>query len=146
MSYNQAVSQVVDGKFNYSSAVVVLPATGTTTISSSQSGTIFSLPQATANTIINLPAVAAGLNFKFVVAATADGAHTQTITATAGTPIIGLLLGLTAGFNTAKAAAISLVLSATAANVKVGDYAQLTCDGTNWSVQAFSSETACGWS
>ncbi len=132
---------------HFTPLVVAGSATVDTTLTAAQSGSIVTMPQATAAGVeYFLPAVAAGLNFKFLVTATSDGANTRVISATGGTPIIGLLLGLTAGFNTAKAAALSLTLSATANNVKVGDYAQFTCDGTNWSVQAFSSGTACGWS
>ena len=128
------------------SPIVVLPAAANTTITQAQSGSVFYIPQATANNTISLPALLAGLNFKFIVQATADGTHTNTIAATAAIcsgNITSVAAGLTATLITTKT---NLILSATAANVKPGDYADFYCDGTNWWIRAYTAGTAAGWS
>lgn len=124
--------------------ISALPAGANTTLTAAQSGSIFTIPTQTgqANTV-TLPAVQAGLNFTFITSAT-NTTFTLTISAVSGTPIVGILIGVAA--TVAKTAALSLVLSATTANVKVGDKAVFQSDGTNWYVVATSAGAASGWS
>lgn len=134
---------ILVGKRKY----VALPSTGTTNISASQSGSIFTMQQATANTTINLPSPASGLYYKFLVIATSDGSHTQAITAT-GAILKGSIIG-PGGADTDNlllTGSTVLTLSATAVNVKAGDFLELDSDGTSWFVNGRSSGTAVGWS
>jgi hypothetical protein len=127
--------------------VVALPATGTTNITASQSGCVFSLQQATGNTTINLPAPFLGAWYKFIVIATADGTHTQTISST-GANSNGLILSTPGGvLMTLQSSKTNWILSATAANVKASDWIEFySADGSTYNVFAVSGGTAVGWS
>jgi hypothetical protein len=80
-----------------------------------------------------LPAVAAGLYFKFVVAlGPTSGNHT--IVAASGTPIVGHVL--TTDVNSATDPSFSatgvLTITLVANKAVKGDSVELCCDGTNW--------------
>lgn len=137
-----AFNLVVDGSF-LQPASIDAPATGVLNLSVANSGATILLHQATANTTINLPPLTAGVNFKFQSLSTANGANTITIVAPAGS-LSGLLMG--AVTQTAFAANTNLIYSATAANTKAGDYADIFCDGVNYWVRAGNGGTALGWS
>jgi hypothetical protein len=145
LSFNTSTNQLVG---NGSRPVVTLPATGVTAVTAAQSGSLFNLVQATGNTTINLPAPFLGANFKFVVSATANGANTQAISSS-GANCSGFLIG-PASATTSLAnvsAKTTATLSATAANVKLGDYIEYnSVDGSTYAIQAYSSGTAVGWS
>lgn len=127
------------------SNVINLDATSARVLTAAESGSIVYFPQTTpASLTITLPAVAYGLNFRFVSTGSGDGAgHTRSIAGAANGLVNGIIIGASVAAATAKNA---LVYSATAANTKPGDYAIFTCDGTNWYCQAFSAGTAVGWS
>lgn len=147
MASTTASSQIwasnLNGYGQHPMPVVSLPAASNTTLTANQSGQVFLLPQATANNTITLPAVQVGLKFKFICSATANGSNTQTIASATAGQINGFIIGASV---VNKAAANSVVLSATAANVKAGDRVEFTSDGSVWFVEAFSSGTANGWS
>ncbi len=125
---------------------VALPATGTTGILATQSGSIFTMQQASGNCTINLPLPSTGLSFKFLVIATSNGSNTQAITATSAI-LFGNILG-PGGADTDVLlinASTTLTLSATANNVKSGDWLEFNSDNTNWYVTGVSAGSALGW-
>lgn len=135
-------SQVASPTMNLKAPIVTLPAAANTTITAAQSGTTFVLPQATASNTITLPAAAAGLRYEFVVGATADGSHTQTISSPSAN-INGQMYSIPgACVITAISAKTNIIVSATAANVKLGDRIVLISDGTNYYASIFSVGTA----
>jgi len=143
----------------------LLPATGTTNLTQADSGKRFGLVEATGSTTINLPAPFTGASFEFYVVGTwspantlttTDGTHTQVIQSTANTTgsmtnvtnIYGSMLSVpgTPAF-TLESAKQTITLSATAANVKVGDYVKLkSIDGLTYTMECYSQGAAAGWS
>lgn len=123
--------------------VVSLAATtAAQTISASQSGSLFVLPQCTVATTITLPAATAGFNCRVVLSAVPDGTHTVTFAGPA-THLSGAHIGVAAGLVATAAAGVSnLILGATAANCKIGDYIDFFSDGSLMYYRAFSSGTA----
>lgn len=125
---------------------VTLPATGTTTVTTAQSGTKFSFVQATADTTINMPNPFAGGYYEFWNSAAADGAHTQTIHFSAGFVNGSNLSNIVSTTTLANVSTKqNIILSATAVNTAKGDYVKLNSDGTNWYVEAVSTGTASAW-
>lgn len=128
---------------------VVLPTAANTTLTAAQSGSVFYLPQATANNVISLPAPAAGLNFQFILSNVADGTHKQTISSTAAN-VYGNLISLSTGTTNltlinSGTAFTSIDVSATAANTKKGDFIRYRSDGTSYFVEAISVGTLSAW-
>lgn len=126
--------------------IVTSTANGTTALTAGQSGSIVYISgSTTASASITLPAPTAGLNFKFVLTAVADGTHTTTIS-DGNSHLSGNLIGLAAGAVITKVSnATNLISSANAANAVVGDYADVFSDGSKWYVRAISGGTANGW-
>lgn len=123
-----------------------LPAAANTSLSALQSGKVFLMPTATANNVISLPAPVAGLNFKFIVQAAANGTNTQTIQAT-GAILDGSIVGTAATVViTAATNQTNLILSATAADSVPGSFADLYCDGSAWIYYAYSAGANECWS
>lgn len=119
--------------FIQSNAVITLLAPSATaqTMSVADSGKIIVIPAATANGVVNLPAVAPGLCYKFIMAATA--AFTVTLTPTANGLVNGSVLNnnAAAGEVVSKNAANTTNFTATAV---AGDWIEVVSDGTNWYV------------
>lgn len=121
------------------------PTTTPQSISSSQNG-IFLLPQATATLTINLPAPSAGNSFTVYLTGVPDGTNTVTFHST-GTNMSGHRCGVAAGIvATSFSGVTNIILGATAANAKVGDYVSFVSTGTTYLVEAWSSGTADAWS
>jgi len=124
---------------------VTLSAIANTTITTAQSGQVFFIPQQTVSNTITMPAAFAGGNYKFICTATADGTHTLTMsppTSICNGQTIGVVGGLVPVAFTTKA---SLILGATAANLKTGDWCTWDSDGTSWFITAYSSGIASAW-
>lgn len=122
-------------------AVETLPASGNRTLLQAESGKTLLLTTATANNVITLPAVAAGLKFTIRHIATGNNVNTWTITS----PVAGIIQGN--HYNGAAAGATilnrtNLIASATAANVNVGDYLTLFCTGGSWHAIIYSRVAA----
>ena len=101
------------------------------TLTDEESGTTFMLDTAAsgAAAAITLPAVAAGLNYKFVCK---EDTPSQVITIAAGSAIIDLIqkdAGGDAANSTAGTAVSNIVIGVTATQ---GDTVELFCDGTTW--------------
>lgn len=134
------------------SAATVLSSSLDTTLSASQSGQVFFLRQQTANNTITLPAIpsSGSLNFKFIVTATANGTNTCTISSATAGKMTGHIIGPTSDADIVTFAdKDSVILSATAANVKPGDYMECwSAGGTvdRWFCRCVSAGTAVGWS
>ena len=97
------------------------------TLSDKDSGAMVILPATTATSTITLPTAAAGLNYRLVMGAASNSAHTLTI---AGS-FIGL--GVDAGV-VMPLTGTDIVIAAS--DFKKGDYLNFVCDGTNWFVEA----------
>lgn len=112
------------------------------------SGTVYYLAQATANSTITLPAIAgsAGFNVKFISKSAGDGAgHTWAISAPTAV-LLGYHDGVAAGIvGTLFGASTHLTYSAVAANTNAGDWAEFISDGAHYYVRARSTGTADGW-
>lgn len=109
----------------------------TNVITAAESGSVFFL-NSTTEFASTLPAVAAGLRFKFVVAAAPSGAS-YTVAAASGTPIHGMVISKDLnGATDSGATAGTGVLTLTFVDSKAqkGDYAEFECDGTDWYVVA----------
>ena len=99
-----------------------------TTLTSAESGLVFTIPAAAAGAAITLPSVAKGLKYKFVV----GGAFATTDwTIVAATDVIfGGAIVNSVNIPAATENTISLVASAET----IGDWVEIVCDGTNWYV------------
>jgi hypothetical protein len=120
----------------------ITPAVNTTTASSltvQDSGKLVFLGAASANAVINLPAVgiSSGVHYKFVTV----GSGASTITIKAATAVIqGFQYGTVAGLvGTVASNATNIVVSSTAGNNKLGSTIDIQCDGTNWYCQALGA-------
>lgn len=142
---NTTVDGVLSGGVMYPSTVI--SATGPTNLGINSSGGIFALPRATANIVITLPPpTIGGLTFKFILSATPDGTHTITITSSSTTGTLNgfWITGATAvnSFN----GATNIILGATTANARIGDYCDVYSTGNQWYVRASSNGSASAWS
>jgi len=114
-------------KLDTSSQVVIL--TAAKTLVAGDSGTTFILNSAT-EFAVTLPAVALGLNFRFIVSAAPVGTAYTVLTEggdnviDGGATVAGLII----------AAANEDTITFTASAALSGDWVQLHCDGTNWFV------------
>lgn len=109
----------------------------TRVLTAAESGTVIVLNHAT-EFATTLPAVAAGLQFTFIVGAAPSGAN-YTVVAASGTPIHGHVVSvdLNAASDSASTAGTGvLTLTFVASKSVVGDRADFVSDGTNWYVQA----------
>jgi hypothetical protein len=141
---------VVTSRIAIKKAVVTLSITASTTLTALQSGSLLDIGvSTTTNRTITLPTAAKGLNYEFYLSVAPSGTYTVTISGAAATLLNGnyTVPGAAAYVAaTAFAAKTSLILGATAANGKPGDFARFYCvDGTNWLVEAQSTGAATGW-
>lgn len=114
-------------------------------IANNQTGAVFFLPQATASLTINLVGPFPGGRFKVYLTAVPDGVHTVTFHST-GANMSGNAVGVAAGLVAVPFAGVTnIILGATAANAKVGDWVEFISTGTGYLVQAWSSGTAAAW-
>lgn len=113
--------------------------TSTNVITAAESGSTFFLNSVT-EFVSTLPAVAAGLNFKFIVSAAPSGASYTIVTDSSANIIIGKQV------NSAGAAGDTGTTDDTISFVDgqavVGDYVDLYCDGTNWFAYAICAVAA----
>jgi hypothetical protein len=98
------------------------------TLTAADSGKIFIMSAAAGKTI-TLPALEAGLSFKFIVGA-AFGTSDWILDSAEGDNIEGVLIVNGASVIASGEDQVNFVNSAET----VGDYAELYCDGTNWFV------------
>jgi hypothetical protein len=120
--------------------LAVETATAARTLTAAESGKLIFLSSATEFDMI-LPAKAAGLSFRFIVAAAPSGAS-YTITATDTDTILGGVYS--SDLNAASDADFEAtgggdVLTFVDSKAVAGDSADFWCDGTNWFVRAFCS-------
>jgi hypothetical protein len=135
----------IEGQTTFKYKTTTLAAAASTTLTSTDVGVLY-VPQQTANNVVTLPAVAAGLHFKFICTATANGTNTLTISGAATGLLNGYYDGVVAApVKVSFTAKDSLILGATAANLKPGDWAEFDCNGTAWYVRASSNGTASAW-
>lgn len=148
---SRTVNLVADGVVQGAAKVnSLLVGDGTAqTLTAAQTGTTFMLPQATAATVITLPAVSAGLNYKFIMTAVGDataGHRYDISTPAAATLLRGFIMTVAAAaVFTNFTGKTRISNTGVAADSLIGDYLELTCDGTNWYARAFSSGAAAGW-
>ncbi len=115
------------------------------TILAADTGKIMKIPVLTAATrVITLPALAAGLHYRFMVDVSAIAGLTQIARLTpaaGGTPVNGTLINANgvAAVTVQKNAAAVADFTATAVT---GDYIDLYCDGVTWHVSGMSSVAA----
>ena len=131
------VSQPVGANGTPSPASLVLPVTGGATLTSSSPSVIY-VPTLTANSVFNLPAPFAGMNFKIVFAVTATETKTCTFTGTSAVMYGSAIQATgTAANNVGVPISAKTNLIYTAATA--GDSVSITSDGTNYYVAAISS-------
>jgi hypothetical protein len=104
------------------------------TVSSASSGSVILFPSAGAATIITLPAVANGLNYRFI--SNAGSTHTIAFTSASGNVIYGI--GLSPSNATTFHAYAGSGSVTSSAGILQGDSLQFTSDGTNWYVFAYT--------
>lgn len=126
----------------------ILPANTNSSLSISDSGKTYFIPTQTSSNVLTLPDVGnTGARFEFIVRAKPDGSHTLSIGPTGTAKMSGNCVGVGAALAAVASSAKNyLVLSATANNVNVGNYANIVSDGNQYFVYAFSSGTSQGWS
>ena len=96
------------------------------TLIAADSHTVYTIPAATAGAAITLPALQAGLKFKFIIAgafATTDWTIVSSTNVIFGSALVDDVQVPAATENT-----ISFVASAET----IGDWVEVVCDGTNW--------------
>lgn len=113
------------------------------TVTVQQNGTVFLVAQATAARIITLPALKAGLSFKFIFTSVGDdtAGHTWTITS-GGANMLGHAGSLAEAAVVIGAPSTNLIRTGTAANAVAGDTVDLICNGTNWFFTGISGGAA----
>lgn len=128
-----------------SNAVVTLPNQAAITIYASDSGKTLLVPAQGVASVVTMPALQAGLRYRFLV--TAGLGFNFTITPTAGT-VTGTCLLLIPG--AAAACIISTVIKAAnntiviGAAATAGTYLDMNCDGNIWYISGVST-TAAGF-
>ncbi|MEI9966175.1 MAG: hypothetical protein WDN67_00645 [Candidatus Moraniibacteriota bacterium] len=115
-------------------------AIATTTLTAADSGKTYVLSAST-EFVTTLPALAAGLNFRFYVGAAPSGASYTIVTAGSANNMIGTIHSSTGGNADSEASGGDTFSFADGAAVK-GDRADFFCDGTNWYVTAFTDADA----
>jgi len=123
---------------DHSSNTEVVAATNV--ITAAESGSTFFLNNAT-EFASTLPAVAAGLRYKFIITAAPVGAS-YTIGSNAGADVITVLF-TAGGINDAsdQATAQDVITFVDGASL-VGDWVECICDGTNWACQGSAAVAA----
>jgi hypothetical protein len=116
--------------------IVAANAASNTVLTAAQSGSWVTIPQSTANVTIELPAVAPGLNFRFIFQAIADGSHTTTIQVGSGpSPVLaGYVTNSVGGAINTVTPTLTIVRSADGSNTHVGDWIEARSDGTSFFV------------
>jgi hypothetical protein len=110
-------------------------------IAAADTGKLFLVGPMAQATIITLPALAAGLHYRFqTTVAGAALAFLCTIRAVAATNINGVLANVADGLGVVTART-SLAFVSAATPCGIGDTIDLYCDGTQWSVFAFARLT-----
>ncbi len=115
---------------------VIIPDATPYPVLASDTGKILLIPTLTNDTTINLPAVAPGLFYRFIVTAPATLTHKALVTA------VGLINGT--AINNVAAAGVNVVYTDQNAvrffEVGVlGDFCDVYCNGVRWSISAMSS-------
>ncbi len=109
-------------------------ATPTKTLTAADSGMTFFVDISTVSVVCTLPAPAAGLNYKFVLSVASDNEGTKDFllnTNSDSVDINGSILVNGAHVEvTSATSAVAIDSSAGAATV--GDFLEVTCDGTDW--------------
>lgn len=114
----------------------------TNVITAAESGTTFFLSAAT-EFASTLPAPAAGLYFRFIVAAAPSGASYTVVTAGAPDQILaGQVHSSTGGDADSETAATGTTITFVDGVSVVGDWADVISDGTSWYAQCFCNADA----
>lgn len=120
---------------------VALPNATTYTVVAQDTGKLLCIPaQGGAALTVTLPAVQAGLNYRFIAVTTLG--QNVTILPAAGNIITGVCLNFTPG--NAGATAIAAVRKSNSASIRfnaaarAGDYVDINCDGTTWYINGVS--------
>jgi hypothetical protein len=111
----------------------------TATLTSADSGATIFLSHAT-EFAVTLPALAAGLHFKFIVANAPESADYTVVTASAANNLLGQVY-CSAGTDEDSETSGADTLSFVGGTSVLGDSADFFCDGTNWFVRAFCNAT-----
>ncbi len=115
----------------------------TKTVTASESGTTFFLDLA-GGFVTTLPAVAAGLHYRFVVKTAPSGGAYTIVCPAAAEIIVGMSNSSTGGNGDSTAGAGDAATTVTFADGSAlkGDWVDVICDGTNWYVNAFMDADA----
>lgn len=112
--------------------------TATNVITAAESGKTFFLSSGT-EFVSTLPAPAAGLSFRFIVAAAPSGASYTVVTNSSANVMLGhVLTSQDAGGSADSETSGGDTLTFVDAKAVVGDWAEFISDGTSWFVQASS--------
>lgn len=132
--------------------ITITAATVAYTLSTTQSGSIISIPALDAACVLNLPAVAnsAGVSYTFVCRGTLG--QTFTITPTTNCirgfalqpNAVGVAVQAMNSYNSGAAAGTAAATLRLNANCVVGDRVQLNCDGVSWFAQGWSGLASAG--
>lgn len=130
----------VDGTQRPYATDAVKELTAAYTITAKENGTSFFLNSAT-EFAVTLPAVAAGLRFRFYVKAAPSGASYTVVSASSANVIVGQVV--TTDVNSATdpdfEASGGDTISFVDGKAVKGDWAEVVCDGTNWYTVGASS-------
>jgi hypothetical protein len=116
-----------------------------TTLSASQCQGIILIPVTNASIAYTLPSAAslAGRSFKFICSANGNGAGNSAVITFPGALAQGLVLNTGAAAGSLASAAMAGITTLTlTTNRKAGDSVIVSCDGTNFYVEAFTSGTS----
>lgn len=119
------------------------------TLTTADSGCLVMMPQSThaadsTHNVVNLPAPKAGFHTRVVFTTTGDNTagHDLWVSST-GANMSGSSIGVTAGLVATVIGGVTTIKrSGTAANTKAGDYIDISSDGTNYYIFAYSSGAA----
>ena len=108
------------------------------TLTAADSGKVFFLALA-AGFAVTLPALAAGLNFRFFVQIAPTGDYTIVTPGAPDQTLAGQIYASSGGDEDSETAftATTINFIAAAGAGKIGDSADLTCDGTNWYARVY---------
>jgi len=117
---------------------IIVPNAAAFTVNAADTGKIFILPQTTVGVgaiTVTLPALAAGLHYRFINGSAGASVATVAITATAAVLQGQAVMGPVGGVSLLPISANTTLNFVNAVTLK-GDYADYYCDGTNWYVIA----------
>ena len=117
--------------------VISQGATDKTLIEEESGSTVLVTMTGNSDKTVTLPAAKAGLNFKFVVAASPSGSGDLKIASAVADTIVGLTNADAAADGATNTAADFVIIEAAAVG---GEVIELLCDGTNW--YAFAHQSA----